>query len=60
VLREGQPETIHAVATTIRDKIDHHEPAPEHDFLTAYYAAARARMERGLLFGKRRADKFDR
>jgi uncharacterized RDD family membrane protein YckC len=28
VLREGQQETIHAVATTIRDKIDHRDPAP--------------------------------
>ena len=33
----------------------------EHDyaFLTAYYNAARVRMERGLLFGKRKLDKYD-
>ena len=60
VLREGQWETIQLVASTIRHKIGHWEPAPDHDFLTAYYTAARAHMERGLLFGRRRADKFDR
>ena len=32
----------------------------DRDFLIAYYDAARAKMERGLLFGKRREDKFDR
>lgn len=60
VLREGQWETIQLVATTIREKIDHWEPAHDQDFLTAYYTAARAHMERGLLFGRRRADKNDR
>ena len=29
------------------------------DFLSAYYAALRGRLERNLLFGKRRADKYD-
>ena len=29
-------------------------------FLTAYYAALRARLERQVLFGRRRKDKFDR
>jgi uncharacterized RDD family membrane protein YckC len=60
VLREGQWDTIQLVAATIRQKIAHHEPAADHDFLTAYYTAARAHMERGLLFGRRRADKHDR
>lgn len=60
VLREGQWETVQLVAGTIRHKINHWEPAHDYDFLTAYYAATRARMERGLLFGKRRATKFDR
>ena len=32
----------------------------DYAFLSAYYNAARARMERGLLFGKRRADKYDK
>jgi uncharacterized RDD family membrane protein YckC len=60
VLRDSRPEAIGPVATAIRRKIgmtDH----GEHDyaFLTAYYNAARARMERGLLFGKRKLDKYD-
>jgi uncharacterized RDD family membrane protein YckC len=60
VLRDGELQTIRTVAAAIREKIGHTEPAPDQDFLTAYYTAARAHMERGLLFGKRRADKFDR
>ncbi len=60
VLREGQWDTVQRVAYTIRQKINHWEPAHDYDFLTAYYTASRAHMERGLLFGRRRADKFDR
>jgi uncharacterized RDD family membrane protein YckC len=60
VLRDAQPETVRLVAATIRQKIGHAEHTDDFDFLTAYYAAARAHMERGLLFGRRRADKFDR
>jgi uncharacterized RDD family membrane protein YckC len=60
VLREGQAQTVEQVAATIRDKIGYWEPAGDYDFLSAYYSATRAQMERGLLFGKRRADKFDR
>jgi len=60
VLREGQWETIQLVAATIRQKIGHWEPAHDQDFLTAYYTAARAHMERGLMFGRRREDKNDR
>ncbi len=60
VLRENQPEAIATVAATIRHKIAAGEAGPDRDFLIAYYDAARARMERGLLFGKRREDKFDR
>ena len=44
--RRGDPRTRSACAD---------DGEPDHDFLTAYYDAARARMERGLLFGKRRA-----
>ena len=36
------------------------EQGDDHEFLLCYYDAIRARMERGLLFGKRRADKFDK
>ena len=60
VLREGQWETIELVARTIRHKIGFWEPMGDHEFLTAYYAATRSHMERGLLFGRRRADKNDR
>jgi uncharacterized RDD family membrane protein YckC len=60
VLRENQPETIQLVASTIRQKIDHWEQVDDHAFLNAYYSAARAQMERGLLFGRRRANKNDR
>lgn len=60
VLRDGQPDTLGLVAGTIREKIGYWGPGEDHEFLSAYYAAARAQMERGLLFGKRRADKFDR
>jgi len=63
VLREGQFEAIATVAYTIRNKIDasgEQLHGDDYSFLLAYYDAVRGRMERGLLFGKRRADKFDR
>lgn len=60
VLRDDQPEAIAAVAATIRDKIGAPDEGWDRDFLVAYYDAMRLRMERGLLFGKRREDKFDR
>ena len=60
VLRDSRPEAIGPVATAIRRKIGM-EDHGEHDyaFLNAYYNAARERMERGLLFGKRKLDKYD-
>ena len=61
VLRDSQPEAISTVAYTIRNKIGlGHQYGDDHEFLLCYYDAIRARMERGLLFGKRRADKFDK
>jgi uncharacterized RDD family membrane protein YckC len=60
VLRNAQPDTIRQVAATIRHKISHAQASDDHAFLSAYYAAARAHMERGLLFGRRRKNKFDR
>ena len=49
----------HVVADTIRAKIG--RPIVEDDrlFLLAYYRQARARMERDLLFGKRRENKYE-
>ena len=60
VLRDARPEAIGPVAIAIRRKIGMPDNG-EHDyaFLNAYYNAARARMERGLLFGKRKLDKYD-
>lgn len=60
VLRDGQPEAMANVAATIRYKIGATLLGDDREFLVAYYQAARARMERGLLFGKRRENKFDR
>ena len=61
VLRDGRPEAIATVAATIRNKIG---AAPDersdYEFLIAYYDAIRARMERNLLFGRRRENKHDR
>ncbi len=60
VLRDARPEAIVPVAAAIRRKIGMPDNG-EHDFafLTAYYNAVRQRMERGLLFGKRKIDKYD-
>jgi len=61
LLRDPRPEAAATVAAAIRAKIGLADDG-SHDlaFLTAYYDQARLRMERGLLFGKRRADKFDK
>ena len=60
VLRDDHHEAIASVAATIRHKIGYPHDGFDRDFLVAYYDAMRVRMERGLLFGKRREDKFDR
>jgi hypothetical protein len=50
-----------AVAARIRKKIDWAADPGERDgdFLAAYYAALRERLEQRLLFGHRRRDKHD-
>jgi uncharacterized RDD family membrane protein YckC len=62
--RRGQPghdDAVRTVAAKVREKIRWTgEPAADERFLDAFYAALRARLERRLLFGKRRADKHDR
>ncbi|MGZ8998096.1 MAG: RDD family protein [Allosphingosinicella sp.] len=61
VLRLDHPQAIARVAETIRTKIGYsQDPFFDRDFLIDYYDAARTRMERGLLFGIRRAHKNDR
>lgn len=60
VLRDSRPEAIGPVADAIARKIGMSDPINnEFAFLNAYYNAARQRMERGLLFGKRKLDKYD-
>lgn len=61
VLRRYETKTIALVAARIRLKIGW-KVAPEEsdgDFLAAYYAALRGRLESRLLLGKRRKDKHD-
>lgn len=61
VLRQRDRRTIQAVAERIANKIgwtrDH--GGSDEDFLSAYYAALRGRLEQRLLMGVRRRDKFD-
>ena len=58
VLRDGREENLIAVAEAIRRKIGW-EPGKgdERAFLEAYYAQLRARLEKGMRFGRRKADK---
>lgn len=66
VLRRGSPnpmrravdDPVIVVAAAIRTKIGY-RGGDDYAFLAAYYAAVRARLERGLLFGRRRRDKRD-
>jgi uncharacterized RDD family membrane protein YckC len=62
VLRRSQRGAIAEVAERIRRKIGWETPLEVSDraFLSAYYAGLRARLETRMLFGHRRADKFDR
>jgi uncharacterized RDD family membrane protein YckC len=62
VLRRPDAKTLASVAERIRHKIGwaRGEGETDPDFLTAYYAALRARLESRLRFGHRRRDKFDR
>ncbi|HZZ37121.1 MAG TPA: RDD family protein [Caulobacteraceae bacterium] len=62
VLRRRDRRTMTAVADRIRTKIGWHKAETESDadFLSAYYAALRGRLETRLLFGHRRKDKFDK
>ncbi len=61
VLRVSEPNAMEAVAGQIRGKIGWTARANESDkeFLSAYYAALRRRLEQRLLFGVRKKDKHD-
>lgn len=58
VLRHRDARAMREVADAIRAKIG--RPVAEEDdvFLLSYYRQLKARLERGLLFGKRREDKY--
>lgn len=59
VLRVRDRETMGNVAETIRGKIGWPGHPDDAEFLGAYYVALRARLERGMLLGRRRKDKHD-
>jgi uncharacterized RDD family membrane protein YckC len=59
VLRDDSNQSLALVAETIRAKIGWPYEYDDRAFLSAYYAAVRARLEKGMLFGKRKADKYD-
>ncbi|MGC3997614.1 MAG: RDD family protein [Anaeromyxobacter sp.] len=58
----GHLAAVQTVSMKVRAKIGWQGPAPSSDeaFLEAFYAALRGRLERRLLFGKRRESKHDR
>jgi uncharacterized RDD family membrane protein YckC len=62
VLRSNDRRTVAEVARRIRAKIGWVDALDVSDraFLSAYYAGLRGRLERQVLFGRRRKDKFDK
>jgi len=60
VLRQDNDDALHEVTQAICRKIGW-TPGSGHDreFLEAFYSALRAHLERGMRFGKRKADKHD-
>ncbi len=62
VLRDNRADTLAAVAAAICVKIGWTAPgaAETRPFLQAFYTQLRARLESGMRFGKRKADKFAR
>ncbi|NYT39688.1 RDD family protein [Sphingomonas sp. R-74633] len=61
VLRRNDDHSMIVVARTIRDRIGMlAAEGDEYAFLEAYYTALARRLERGMLFGKRKKDKYQR
>ena len=59
VLRNENPEAVATVARTIRTKAGIAADGDDYGFLADYYAALCARLEAGLLVGRRRESKWD-
>lgn len=59
VLRQHDNDAMTSVAAAIRNKLGRADDRHDAAFLNAYYAALRQHLERKLLFGQRKADKFD-
>ncbi|UUL83955.1 RDD family protein [Sphingomonas qomolangmaensis] len=59
VLRRDDRDSITTVAAAIRRRIGRDDMPDDRQFLDAYYAAVRLHLERKLLFGQRKRDKFD-
>jgi hypothetical protein len=58
VLRRGSDEAIVTVAASIRNKAGLPDDGDDWGFLTDYYAALCARLERDSMLGHRRENKF--
>ena len=58
-MRGKDDAAVYLVSETIRTKIGWPYEHDDRAFLSAYYNAVRTRLERGMLFGKRKRDKFD-
>lgn len=58
VLRQNRPDAVATVAGTIRRKADIADDGDDYGFLSDYYAALCARLERGMMLGRRRENKF--
>jgi len=58
VLRVGRPEAIATVAAAVRHKAGLDHDGDDLGFLTDYYRALCVRLERGMMLGRRRDNKF--
>ena len=58
MLRRHENEQIHTVADAIRAKLNRWDAVHDRLFLDAYYVALRAHLERKMLLGDRKRDKF--
>jgi uncharacterized RDD family membrane protein YckC len=59
VLRDARPDALATVAATIRRKAGLADDGDDRGFLEDYYVALCDRLERGLLVGRRRENKYE-